>query len=62
MQITLAPRMSGGYVAMHEIDLDRVERKIFRDFVDELRMGVKPDKLKKTGHSTVYRTDEFEEY
>ena len=34
------------------------ERKIFHDFVDELRMGGKPEKLKKVGHSTVYRKDE----
>ena len=47
----------GGYVAMHEIDLDRAELNIFWDCVDELRMGGKPEKLKKVQHSTLYRTD-----
>ena len=51
----------GGYVAMHEINLDRAELKICRDCVDELWMGGKPEKLKKVQHSTVYRTDELEE-
>ena len=50
----------GGYVAMHEINLDGVERKICHNCVDELWMGVKPKKLKKVQHSTVYRTDESE--
>ena len=57
MRIALAPHLSGGYVAMHDIYLDRSERKIFRDCVDELHMGGKPDKSKKVGYSTVYRTD-----
>ena len=48
----------GEYVAMYEINIDGVERKICRDCVDGLIMGGKPDKLKKVGHSTVYRTDE----
>ena len=48
----------GKYVAMHDIDLDGTERKIFRNCVDELRVGGKPEKLKKVGHSTVYRADE----
>ena len=51
----------GEYVAMHAIDLDRAEFKIFHNCVDELWMGGKPDKLKKVQHSTVYRTDELEE-
>ena len=46
---------------MHEINLDRAERKIFHNCVDELWMGGKPNKLKKVQHSTVYRTDELEE-
>ena len=50
-----------GYVDMHEIDIDRSERKICSDCVDELQMGVKPDKLKKVVHSTVYRMDKSEE-
>ena len=48
-------------MAMHVIDLDGAEQNIFRNCVDELRMGGKPDKLKKVGHSTVYRTYESEE-
>ena len=51
----------GGYVTMHEINHDRAERKIFRNCVDKLWMGVKPEKLEKVGHSTVYRRDESEE-
>ena len=51
----------GEYVAMHEIKLDRAERKICRDCVDDLRMGGKPYKLKMAHHSTVYRTDKLEE-
>ena len=37
----------GGYVAMHEIDIDGAEQKICRGCVDELCMGSKPNKLKK---------------
>ena len=48
-------------MAMHEINLDGAERKIFHNCVDEIWMGGKPDKLKKVQHSTVYRTDESEE-
>ena len=51
----------GGYVDMHEINLDGAELKICCDFVDELWMGSKPDKLKNVQHSTVYRTDKSEE-
>ena len=51
----------GGYVAMHEIDLDREEQKICHNCVDELWMGVKPKKFKKVQHSAVYRMDESEE-
>ena len=57
MITALAPHLSGGYVAMHEINLDRAERKICRNFVEKLWMGVKPEKLKKVGHSTVYRNN-----
>ena len=46
---------------MHEIELDGVEQNICCDCVDKLRMGDKPDKLKKVGHSTVYRTYTLEE-
>ena len=46
---------------MHEINLDGAERKICRNCVDELRIGVNTEKLKKVGHSTVYRTEESEE-
>ena len=50
----------GGYVAMHEIDLDGEERNICDDFVDNIWMGGKHEKLNKVGHSTVYRMDESE--
>ena len=43
----LAPRLSGGGVAMHEIDIDRAEEKIFHNCVDDLWMGGKPEKLNK---------------
>ena len=43
---------------MHEINLDGAKRKICRYCVDDLNMEGKPDKLKKLGHSTVYRMDE----
>ena len=46
---------------MHEIELDGAERNICRNCVDDLWMGGKTDKLKKVGHSTVYRTYELEE-
>ena len=48
-------------MAIHQIDLDRVELNIFPDCVDKIWMGVKPEKLMKVQHSTVYRTDELEE-
>ena len=51
----------GEYVVMHEIDLDGAERKICREFVDDLRMAGKPEKLKMVQHSTVYRTEKLEE-
>ena len=51
----------GGYVAMHDMNLDRSDRKICHDCVDNLWMGGKPEKLKKVGQSTVYRTDKSEE-
>ena len=47
----------GGYVAMHEIELDGLEQNIFCNCVDGLWMGGKPDKSKEVEHSTVYRTD-----
>ena len=46
------------YVAMHGIDLDKAERNICHNCVDELWIGCNPNKLKKVQHSTVYRTDE----
>ena len=49
-------------MAMHEIDLDGAERDIFRNCVDKLLMGGKPDKLNKVGHRTVYRMDGLKEY
>ena len=48
-------------MAMHDINIDGAEQKIFFYCVDELLMGGKPEKLKKLGHSNVYRTDESEE-
>ena len=51
----------GGYVAMHDIKLDGAEWKIFRECVDDLQMGGKPEKLKIAQHSNVYITDESEE-
>ena len=49
-------------MAMHEIDLDREERRICRNCVDELRMGGKNEKLNKVVHSTLYRMDNLEQY
>ena len=46
---------------MHEIDLDRAERKICCNCVDDIWIGGKPDKLKKVQHSTVYRIEKSEE-
>ena len=43
----------GGYVAMHEIDIDGAERNICRNCVEEVWMGGKPEKSKKVQHSTV---------
>ena len=37
----------GGYVAMHEIDLDGAELKICCECVDGIWMGGKPEILKK---------------
>ena len=36
-------------MAMHEINIDGTELNIYRDCVDELQMGDKPEKLKKAG-------------
>ena len=43
------------------IYFDEVERKICCNCVDDLRVRVKPETLKKVGYSTVYRTDKSEE-
>ena len=48
----------GGYVAIYDIDLDGAEQNICFNWVAEFQMGGKPEKLKKLGHSTVYRMDE----
>ena len=53
MLIALTSRLSGGYVAMHEIDLDRAGRKICCNCVGKIVMGVNPEKLKNVGHITV---------
>ena len=47
----------GGYVDMHEIELDGLERKICRECIDDLRMGGKFEKSKMMQDSTVYRMD-----
>ena len=39
------------------IDFDGAERKICSDCVDELRVGIKSDILKKMGDITVYGID-----
>ena len=49
----------GSYVAMYDINIDGAEQKVFRNCVDELWMGGKPQKLRKVQHRTVYRTDEL---
>ena len=46
---------------MNEIDIDRGERKICRNCVDEIRVRGKSETLKKAGDITVYGTDESEE-
>ena len=51
----------GGYVAMHEIELDGSEKKICRECINDLQMGVKFEKPKMVQHSTVYRMDKLEE-
>ena len=48
-------------MAMHEINIDRVERKICHNCVDNLWVGGNPEKLKRVQHSTIYRNDELEE-
>ena len=48
-------------MAMHEINIDGPEQKIFHDCVDKLQMGGKLDKPKKVIHSTVYRIEKSEE-
>ena len=48
-------------MAMYDTNIDRAEQNIFRNCVDELWMGGKPQKLKKVQHSTVNRTDESEQ-
>ena len=48
-------------MAIHDIEIDGLERKICRECIYDLRMGGKPEKLKMMQHSTVYRTDELEE-
>ena len=51
----------GEYVAMQEIYLDGAEWKICQNFVDELWMGGKPEKLKNVQHSNVYKTYESDD-
>ena len=58
----LHPVCQGVYVAMNEIDLDGGERKLFHNYVDEIRGRGKSETLKKVGDNIVYRTYESEEY
>ena len=51
----------GEYVAMHEIEFDRSERKICHECIDDLSMGGKFEKSKMMQDSTVYRMDKLEE-
>ena len=44
-------------MAMHDIDIDGAERNIFRDCVDGIRMGGKPEKLNKVEHRNLSRID-----
>ena len=44
-------------MAMHKIDLDGAEQKIFRNCVDALWIGRKLEKLRKVGHRTMYRME-----
>ena len=46
IRIVLAPHLSGGYVAMHDINIGGAERNIFLNCIDELWMGGKPEKFK----------------
>ena len=46
---------------MHEIEIDGSERKIFRECIDDLRMGGKFETSKMMEDSTVYRMNELEE-
>ena len=48
----------GGHAAMNEIDLDRGERDICRNYVDKILGQGKSQTLNKVGDSTVYRTEE----
>ena len=43
----------GGYVAMHEIELDGLERNICRECIEELLMRDKSEKSKMMQDSTV---------
>ena len=61
MPFTIAPILLGGYEVLNCIDFDGAERKICSDCVDELRVGIKSDILKKVGESTLYTAEESEE-
>ena len=47
----------GKYVLLNYIDFDGVDRKIFRNCVDEIQGRGKSDTPKKVGCSTVYGTE-----
>ena len=44
MRIAFEPCMSGGVCGCAWFDIDGAERRIFRDCVDDIRMGGKPEK------------------
>ena len=48
-------------MAMNEIGLGGGERKLFRNYVDEIRGRGKSETLKKVGDNIVYRTYESED-
>ena len=45
-------------MAMHEIDPDGADRKVCRNYVNNLWGQGKSETLKKLGYRTVYRPDE----
>ena len=52
MRIAISPCMAGGYVDMHNIELNGAEQNICRDCVDKICMK-KTEKLNKVEHRNV---------